>query len=265
MTTEYGGRGDPQRSLELLWGTRKSPSRGPAPGLSVEQIVQAAIEIADAEGLTALSMRRVAERLAVGTMSLYTYIPGKAELLDLMLDTIFGEETNPASIEGNWRARLELRAREDWALFQRHSWALQVSSVRAGLGPNETGLFDATLYVVSEIGLSAREMVAAVNLIAGYVRGAATGVMEVALAAQQTGISDEQWWAAREPILDTYFDPKRFPTATRVAIEGAFDPPADGTNYFLSNALYDFEFGLQRVLDGIEALILHRSEQAEQR
>ncbi len=70
-------------------------------------------------------MRRVAEQLGVGVMSLYTYVPGKAELLDVMLDTVVGEETQPDRTRGNWRSNLELRAREDWALYQRHPWVLQ--------------------------------------------------------------------------------------------------------------------------------------------
>lgn len=117
MTTEYSGGGDPQRTLELLWGTQKNPSRGPRPGLSTAQIVGAAITIADSDGLGALSMRRVAEQLGVGTMSLYTYVPGKAELLDVMLDSVFGEQTFAGALPADWRAALELRAQADWALY----------------------------------------------------------------------------------------------------------------------------------------------------
>jgi len=263
MTTEYSSRGDPQRSMELLWRTRKSPTRGPTPGLSVEQIAQAAIEIADAEGLARLSMRRVADRLGVGVMSLYTYIPGKAELLDVMLDTVLSEEDKLDRVAGEWRAGLELRAREDWALYQRHQWALQISSARALLGPNEIALFDSTLHAVSGIGLTGREMVAVVSLVVGYVRGAAQGVMEAALAAQRTGVTDNQWWAARAPLLEKYFDPDRYPTAVSVQMSGAFDQPEDSLDYNLQRALDDFEFGLQRVLDGIEVFVRRRSAQSE--
>jgi AcrR family transcriptional regulator len=95
MVLEYSGSGDPKRTMALLWGIGKKPTRGPKPGLSVGRIVSAAVEVADAEGLGALSMRRVADRLGIGTMSLYTYVPGKAELIDVMLDTVLGE--TPAS------------------------------------------------------------------------------------------------------------------------------------------------------------------------
>jgi hypothetical protein len=100
MTMEYSGSGDPGRTMALLWGTQKRPGRGPKPGLSVERIVRAAIEVADAEGLAALSMRRLADRLGVSTMSLYTYVPSKAELIDVMLDVVLGEAVKPNDAAG---------------------------------------------------------------------------------------------------------------------------------------------------------------------
>ncbi len=91
VTTEFSGGGDPRRSIELLWRLRERPRPGPKPRFTVDDVAAAAIAIADAEGLAALSMRRVAERLGVAAMSLYTYVPGKAELIDLMLDTVCTE------------------------------------------------------------------------------------------------------------------------------------------------------------------------------
>jgi AcrR family transcriptional regulator len=255
MATEYSGRGDPARSMALLWGTQPPPTRGPKPGLSVERIVGTAVGLADAEGLAALTMRRVADRLGVGTMSLYTYVPGKAELLDLMLDTVLGELAAADGEAGGWRDRLERSAREHWALYQRHPWVLQVSGARALLGPNETAQFEASLDAVSGVGLSGKEMVLVVSLVTGYVRGAAQGAVEAAHAAQHTGVTDEQWWAAREPIFDKYFDRSRYPTLTGLEQEGAFRPSEGDLDYNLQNALDSFEFGLQRVLDGIEAFI----------
>ncbi len=256
--TEYSGRGDPARSMELLWGTRKSRARGPKPGLDVEQIVRAAIEIADAEGLTGLSMRRVAEQLEVGTMSLYTYVPGKAELLDVMLDTVLGEITEADISDRGWRATLEQRMRDYWALYHRHPWTLRISGARALLGPNELGLYDSTLRAIDGLGLDGSEMVAAVGLVYGYVRGAAQNAVEAAGAATRTGVTDDEWWAARGPLLERYFDASRYPTAASVQATGAFDGPEDGANYNLRYALGAFEFGLQRVLDGIEAFVWQR-------
>jgi AcrR family transcriptional regulator len=260
MTTEYSGRGDPARSMALLWGTRKSPTRGPKPGLSVERIVRAAIEVADAEGLAALSMRRVAAELGVGTMSLYTYVPGKAELLDVMLDTVLGEVARPDEVAGGWRAKLEAYARQLWAHYHRHPWVLGVSGARALLGPNETALFESSLSAVAGIGLGGRQMLHVVTLVGEYVRAAAGRAVEAAHAAQQTGVTDEQWWRDREPILDRYLDASRYPTLVELDREGAFQPVAEGLDYMLQDAVDSFEFGLPRVLDGIEAFVAaHRA------
>jgi AcrR family transcriptional regulator len=259
MTTEYSGRGDPARSMALLWGTQKQPTRGPKPGLTVDRIVRAAIGVADAEGLAALSMRRVAAELGVGTMSLYTYVPGKAELLDVMLDTVLGEVAKPDGVAGGWRAKLEAYARQAWAHHHRHPWVLQVSGARALLGPNETALFESALQAVSGIGLDGKQMVHAVTLVGEYVRGAAQRAVEAAQAAHHTGVTDDQWWQAREPIFDKYFDASRYPILVRLEQEGAFQQPEGGLDYNVQNAVDSFEFGLQRVLDGIEAFIRQRS------
>ena len=103
-------------------------------------------------------------------------------------------------------------------------------------------------------------MVLAVSLVGEYTRGAAQSAVGAAMAEQRTGISDEQWWAAREPLFDKYFDPSRYPTVTRVAAEGAFEQPAGDAAYTVAQAQQSFEFGLARVLDGIEAFIKGRSE-----
>ncbi|MDP4504622.1 TetR/AcrR family transcriptional regulator [Nonomuraea turcica] len=253
MTVEYSGKGDPARSLALLWRTSERTSRKGRPELSVERIVRAAIDVADAEGLQALSMRRVAERLGVGTMSLYTYVPGKPELFDVMLDTVYGETARPEDAPGGWRGRLEQIARENWALYLRHPWLLQIAATRPVLGPNATAKYDYELRAVDGIGLTDLEMDSVITLITGFVHGAARGAVEAAQAESQTGMTDEQWWAAHAPFLSLIADPGRFPTAARVgqaageALNAAYSPEQA------------FEFGLQRVLDGIEALVSQRA------
>ena len=247
---EYSGTGDPARSLALLWRSQDRPGRS---GLSVDRIVAVAIEIADADGLPALSMRRVAERLGVGTMSLYTHVPGKAELIDLMLDRAQGETERPDEVAGDWRARLELVARENWALYHRHPWLLQITMVRPVLGPNVTAKYEYELRAIDGIGLTDLEMDLVLTLVAGHVEGAARRSMEAAQAEQLTGISDEQWWRARAPILGSLVDFSRYPTASRV---GTAAGEAYNSAY---NADAAFEFGLQRVLDGIDALVRDRT------
>ena len=268
MSPEYTGSGEARRSLELLWGVRRTPRRGPKPGLDVERIVAAAIELADREGLDALSMRAVAASLRVSPMSLYTYVPAKAELLDLMVDTAFGEQAAAladvlAAPDGDpdgsgvppWRARLEARARVDWDLCLRHPWLTQVSSSRAVLGPNETLVLDRSLQVVSGIGLAARDMVAVVDAMSLFVTGAARRAVEIAEGPRRTGKTDDEWWLEREPLMDEMYDWSRFPTLLAVGEAGGFEEPAGTVSYLMKFLVDDFEFGLQRMLDGIEAFV----------
>ena len=240
--------------MALLWGVGKKPGRGPKPGLSVERIVGAAIGLADADGLGALSMRRVADALGIGTMSLYTYVPGKAELIDVMLDAVMGELGEPESLDGDWGAGLEWVARENWDLYHRHPWLLQVAATsRPPLGPNVIAKYDRELRVVDGIGLSDVEMDSALALVLEHAQGAARRSLEATQAERSSGKTDDEWWRANEPLLSKVFDPERYPIAARVGRESsevyqaAYDPR------------YAFEFGLQRILDGIEALVRERS------
>ncbi len=233
-------------SLQLLWGRRERNERGPKPGLTVERIVAAAIELADAEGLEAASMRRVADRLGVGAMSLYRYVPGKTELLELMLDTIHGEDPAEAPT-GNWREQLAWLARRSRTRIRRHPWMLQVViGQRPPLGPNIIGDFDAYLEAVSGIGLTAGEMIATTELVGLYVQGATRADVEAA-TQRESGVSDEEWWGERQEFWDDYFEPERFPTISAVWEAGGYEEVLDS-----------FEFGLQRILDGIEALLAGR-------
>lgn len=252
MTGDYTGTGDPARSMALLWPSAGRPAdrRGPGPrqGLSVFQIVRAAIEIADAEGLTSLSMRRVAQRLGISTMSLYTYVPGKAELLDVMLDTVYADVVS--RVDGkDWRERLDRVARDNWELYQRHPWLLQVATGRPPLGPNVIAKYERELAALEGAGLGDVEMDSVVTLLNGFVHGAARGAAEATALASQTGLSDEQWWAAIAPYLDRVFDADAYPLASRV---GAAAGDQHGSAYDFHHA---FEFGLGRLLDGIEVLV----------
>ncbi|WP_158883825.1 TetR/AcrR family transcriptional regulator [Amycolatopsis anabasis] len=251
--TEYSGSGDPKRSIELLWGLAQRPSRGPKARLTVQEITAAAITAADADGIGALSMRRVAEQLGVSTMSLYTYVPSKAELLDLMIDTVNGDMARPDQVPDGWRAQLEQIARENAALYHRHPWLLHIATARPPLGPNLTAKYDYELRALEGIGLSDVEMDLVLSLVLGYVHGAVRGAVEAAEAEQRTGMTDEQWWAAHEPVLSQILDADRFPTASRVG-------QAAGEAYGIYDPDLAFDFGLQRVLDGIEVFIRSRDQ-----
>jgi AcrR family transcriptional regulator len=249
VTTDFTGGGNPRRSIELLWGLDPGPRPGPKPRFTVAAIATSAIAIADADGLPALTMRKVAERLGVSPMSLYTYVPGKAELIDLMLDTVLGEV--PLGFDGtaDWRDRLGRVARENWNLYLRHPWLLQVATSRPPLGPHLIAKYDHELRAIDGIGLTDIEMDLAVQLVGDYVHGAARTAVSATLVAQRTGLTDEQWWEQAGPVLEKVLDPAATPTATRV---GA----AAGAEY---NAASDparaFEFGLSCLLDGLAARI----------
>ncbi|HMJ75086.1 MAG TPA: TetR/AcrR family transcriptional regulator [Iamia sp.] len=247
-----------RHGMEALWGLRTPSGRGPKQGLTVDAIAEAGVAVADEGGLDAVSMRRVAERLGVGTMSLYTYVPGKPELVEVMLDRVYAEPDGPVTHPDGWRAALEAHAHSDWDLYQRHPWVLH-ANVRAGLGPNELDRYERALRRVDGIGLTGREMAGVASLVGGYVGAAARRVADARSAPERTGLTDDEWWAARSAILDQVWDAERWPTASRLEEDDAFAPDS-GLSYLEAEALTDFEFGLQRVLDGIDALVRSRAE-----
>ncbi|MEU4470572.1 TetR/AcrR family transcriptional regulator [Micromonospora sp. NPDC023888] len=252
MASERKATADPARSLAILWRTREPASRSAGPGLSVDRIVRAAIDIADTEGLDALTMRRVGEALGVGTMSVYTYVPGKAELVAVMIDTAYGEMP-PLTVEGDWRARLERVARDNLALYQRHRWMLRAETTRPVLGPHLVAKYDRELNTVADIGLTDVEMDAVLTLVLGHVKTSARAASEVVDLERETGMTDGQWWQSHAPWLETFLTAGAYPTAARV---GTAAGQQHGAAY---GPEYAFEFGLQRVLDGIAVVVAERA------
>jgi AcrR family transcriptional regulator len=256
MATEFTGTGDPARSMALLWRIPASsaPRPGPKPSLDVDRIVSAAVGIADAEGLAAVSMRRVAADLGTAAMTLYGHVPGKGELVDLMLDAVLGELYPDEQVvtTGAWRARLKTVAQANWDFFLRHPWAAHLATGRPPLGPALMRKYELELRAVDGLGLPEVQMDLLVTLINGFVRGTVSGVQEKADAERVTGISEDQWWAATEPYVAQVFDAERFPTAARVG-------PIAGEELGAYDPHRSFEFGLERLLDGIGVLILEAS------
>jgi AcrR family transcriptional regulator len=252
MTTAYSGIGDPRRSLELLWHPKGRGGRGPKPGLDLERIVSAAVELADREGLGALSMRRVAAEIGAGTMSLYRHVPGKGELLDLMLDHVIGPPESHAELHGkDWRTVLALTARDTWRLYLAHPWLLQVNQVRPILGPNALGVFDLTLASMEDLALTGREKVAMILVVDHYVTGAARTYILQRELCQQSEISDEDFWAAQEPVLVEAMESGAYPQIAKL--------PEDAFTIGGEEAL---EFGLAPLLDGLEAMVERKSRNA---
>lgn len=229
--------------------TRRRPAREPDQELSRERIVHAAIEIADAEGLAAVSMRSVAARLDVATMSLYRYVPSKGELVVLMTDTVFGEESLPAIPPPGWRERLEIAARLQWAIYRRHPWLSQLVNLNRPLPlPNLMVHGEWALAALDGHGLSAVTMLHVHITLYSYVRGIAINLESEAQAEAETGITDEQWMDSQEDAFGTIAATRAFPTFARVV--GVLSK--DGYDFDLDTI---FEFGLAPLLDGLALLI----------
>ncbi|AQU68056.1 TetR/AcrR family transcriptional regulator [Streptomyces niveus] len=252
-TTESSGGGDVSRSMELLWGTGERATRGPKPGLTLDRIVTAAVELADAEGLSAVSMRRLSTELGAGTMSLYRHVPGRAELVDLMLDRVQGEsggsaaDPDPSAAAPGWRKTVETAARGELALYQAHPWLLSVNQTRPVLGPGAIGGMETTLAGLKDMGLTDPELISVLIMVSGYVSGVARTQVHAVEVQQSTGISDDEFWKAQEPILSAVMNSGRYPAMATLSAD-AFGPDFD-----------HFEFGLQRLLDGLEVLVTQRT------
>lgn len=256
----YAGQGDPRRSIELLWrGTVAEKRPGPKPGLSVDSIVDAGIAVADEQGM-AFSMRAVGERLGRTAMALYTYVPGKNELVDLMYDRTMAELPTSYSLDDGWRPAVTQWAHDMWECYSRHPWVLQVSQARPVLGPHEFAVIEALAAILVSTGLPGRELRGIVGAINYFVRGAAQTVAEARAAGGATGEADEEWWYARSAVL-LEIEPdleKKFPMLH--VLENDREPAtsdlADPELPYLENdAVENFRSGLRVLLDGVEGAV----------
>ena len=247
--------------VAAAWGLRDRPAKGPRPGLSLERIIAAATRVADTEGLAAVSMSRVATELGTAPMSLYRYVAAKGELLALMVDAAYGpapaatrsgEGTGPAEGTGlaedtGWRAGLARWAWSMRARIQAHPWVLRIPIGGLPTLPNEVAWFEEGLDCLRDTGLEENEKASAILLVSGYVRNAATIDADIEAAVRASGKTPDEWMASYAQTLTVLADPQRFPALTKFIAAGVFDradPPET-----------EFAFGLDRVLDGLAALI----------
>lgn len=248
MSTEPSSADQLRRTIDLLWGEVERPSRGPRPSLNLDQIVAAAIAVADAGGIEALSMRRVAAELGAGTMSLYRYVPGKPELLALMLDKLSDPAKELGEAVGKpWREVLELVARCAYRGYLDHPWLLQVNWTRPVLGPNSLAGVEMIIGCLDGLGLSDQERVSMMVMIDGYVTGAARARIQYEAAAAESELTDDEFWACQVPALEKAMQTGEYPAMAGLS-EDAFEVGWEES----------FEFGLQRLLDGAAALIEQR-------
>jgi AcrR family transcriptional regulator len=250
---QRSGGGDPARTLQLLWRDPVAISRhGPRQGLSVDSVVDAATELADAEGLDAVTMRRVAQVLGVVPMTLYTYVPGKAELLDLMLDAAYAVMPRTDTSGQPWRQRLTAIAAENMALFESHPWAATISTIRPSLGPGQMAKYEHELSAFDSLGLDDITVDDSLTYLLSFIQACARAASDAREMQLASDMSDRRWWAANAPLLARVFDENAYPTAARV---GAAAGAAHGSAYSPGHA---YHFGLQRVLDGLAGLIDNR-------
>ncbi|WP_283134622.1 TetR/AcrR family transcriptional regulator [Rhizohabitans arisaemae] len=227
----------------LLWGPHPRPARGPRPTLDLDRIARAGIEIADSDGLAALSMQRVAARLGVTKMALYRYVPGKAELVALMVDAAIGPYRAAGKPRNGWREHLEEWGRQLLAGFQRHPWMLDATVGPRIMGPGELSWLEYAVSTLDGTGLSGAERMDAAVLLVGHVRE----ITQQARAAGPTGDPETELGAVLGDLMREHGD--RFPALTSALISTA---RSGGQNQA-------WEFGLQRILDGLAALIDQRA------
>jgi len=252
MATRDSKGPDLQRSLTLLWEGRSPGQRGPRPRLNVERIAHAAIRIADADGLEALSMQRIAAELGYSTMSIYNHIPSKDLLLEVAADIAAGKPPELDST-GDFRHAVRHWVGTLWAGFQTRPWLLRVPLDHAPIGPNQLAWLDRLLQPLLAAGLIGGEARAAALHLTAVVRGTAQISMDMT-SAHKTDDGHPRTEAELARVLAELIDPHSYPALAAVhAAETAGDHSgperADGA------LPTELSFGVDRFLDGVEAWV----------
>ncbi|PSL55797.1 TetR family transcriptional regulator [Saccharothrix carnea] len=252
MATHDSKGHDLQRSLTLLWAGRSRGRRGPRPKLTVAQIADAAVRVADADGLEALSMQRIAAELGYSTMSLYNHIPSKDLLLEVVADVAAGP---PPELDGTGDFRHAVRQWVGalWAGFQTRPWLLRVPLDHAPIGPNQLAWLDRLLRPLLTAGLVGGEARAAALHLTAVVRGTAQITMDMAGAQAADGSPHNE--AELAHALAELIDPDAYPALAAVhAAETTGDrsAPERGDGRALP---VELSFGVDRFLDGVEAWV----------
>jgi AcrR family transcriptional regulator len=239
--------------LDLLWGRRGRGQRGPKPGLSVEAIVAAAVRLADAEGLEAVSMAHVAEQLGFTTMSLYRHVGSKEELLQLMWNAS-AQGAEDLVLDGDgWRPRLRMWATIQREMLDRHPWITQMPMAAPPMAPNSLTFVERGLEAMDGSGLSDADTLRVIGLISSYTLSEARMAHDAARAARAAAAAaggDQVPVWTFEALLREVTDAQTYPRLHRLAwSEQIGDNPAG------FDEQEEFLFGLDRILDGVEVLI----------
>ena len=243
------------RAVALAWGVAANPQRGPKRELSIERIVEVAMQLADAGGLASVSMAAVASELGFTPMSLYRYVSAKDDLVLLMQES--GVGVPPESIvessrgDGGWRAGLRAWVTEQLVAYRDHPWLLDIPISSMPITPNNLAWFDVALEVLESTALSADDKTSVVLAVEAQARWEATVRRGYASGAGDSGVDSAE--ARDAALLASLITPEQFPAVAAAMQAGAFTPGAGGD---------PFVFGLERVLDGIEAYLGGRSPAA---
>ena len=240
-------------SFEMAWGVRERPTKGPKRGLSLEQIVDAGVRVANAEGIGGVSMSRVASELGTSAMSLYRYVAAKDELLMLMIDGAFGQVEADEPTEGTWRERLERWAEIELAAYRQFPWIMRIPISGAPLMPNQLRFAEWALRALGGTKLAEHEKLSVTLLITSFTRSFALLSSDIA-AAFAAGDPMARATVNYGALIKKLTSAEEFPAFHAVVDAGTFEEVADD----FDGLDHDFRFGLDRILDGVATLIALR-------
>jgi AcrR family transcriptional regulator len=222
---------------------------GPRPSHSRDEVVAAAVRIADAEGLDAVSMRRVADDIGVGPSSLYRYISSKDDMIELMIDAALAVE--PPAVTENRRADLRAFAYSVRETTLSHPWIAPMSPLRPSLGPNGLRWMEQSARMIDGLGLSVDEMLTITGTVMTFVRGSVLGELAEREAIHRSGLDTDQWMAALGAYGRAIITSGAYPMLSRIMIDarGPHDRNRHGRGFAL---------GLDFILDGLAASLVTR-------
>jgi AcrR family transcriptional regulator len=235
---------DSPRRFDLVWTRSDAENQRAKPAMSSDRIVEAALRIADLEGVAALSMRRLASELGSGTTSLYRHVAGKDDLIDLMVDSAYGEMDLPERPTGRWRDDLRFVAHASRTMMRRHPWLATEVASRPAIGPNALRHLDFALAAAGGVNRDITLASGLLGAVGSYVLGTVVNELAEQEARRRTGLTEEEWRAAVSPYIADVMSGGLYPEVNR-RIRDAEDLDHDA----------QFELGLDCLLDGIAARV----------